>query len=199
MDEITESLDHLEKEKITVDIGWANIFSIIILIPITLIYGLPYYLIWANELFFKNFSFHKTVGSSFIFLLVLIIGIVAHELIHGIVFALFAKRGFKSIKFGVMWKMLTPYCHCNEPLKVRQYIIGALMPAIVLGLIPAVFAIVMGNISLLIFGIFFTMAGAGDFLVSYALRKEKGDTLVEDHPSEAGCYVYRPIQKTEKN
>lgn len=49
-------------------------------------------------------------------------GIVAHEAIHGIFWAAFAKRGFRSIRFGFLWKKLTAYCHCSEPLEVRPYI-----------------------------------------------------------------------------
>jgi hypothetical protein len=124
-------------------------------------------------------------------IIVFIIGIIVHELIHGVVWASYAKNGFKSIKFGVIWKMITPYCHCTEPLKLKQYIIGAIMPAIILGFIPAILALVVGNIALLIFGVFFIISGSGDFLIIHALRNEKKDTLVEDHPSEAGCYVYR--------
>ena len=35
----------------------------------------------------------------------------------------------------------------------------------------------------------------GDFLIINLLRKENKDDFVEDHPSEAGCYIYRKIKK----
>ncbi|MGQ0828185.1 MAG: DUF3267 domain-containing protein [Bacteroidota bacterium] len=121
-------------------------------------------------------------------------GIVLHELIHGIVWSRFTKDGFRSIKFGVLWKMLTPYCHCKEPLKVSQYITGVIMPAIILGVVPAIISIVIGNIGLLVFGIFFTMVAVGDFLIINLLRKENKDSLVLDHPSEAGFFIYRKME-----
>ena len=124
---------------------------------------------------------------------IIMLGIVIHELIHGITWACFAKDGYKSIKFGVLWKMLTPYCPCKEPLNVRQYIIGAFTPAIILGFMPSLIAIIVGNLGLLIFGIFFTMAAGGDFLIINLIRKENKDDLVQDHPSEAGCYIYRKL------
>ena len=86
---------------------------------------------------------------------------------------------------------MTPYCHCKEPLKVKHYIIGAITPAIFLGFIPSVLAIVIGNIGILIFGVFFTMAACGDFLVINLIRRGNKDDLVQDHPSEAGCFIYR--------
>ena len=87
--------------------------------------------------------------------------------------------------------MLTPYCHCKEPLMVKHYILGAIMPAFVLGIIPAIIAIIIGNFGLLLFGSFFTLAAIGDFMVIYILRNEKKDDFVLDHPSEAGCYIFR--------
>jgi hypothetical protein len=130
---------------------------------------------------------------------ILILGIIAHELIHGFFWAMYAKNGFKSIKFGILLKMLTPYCHCKEALKIKHYIIGAIMPAIILGIIPSIIAICTGKIGLLIFGIFFTMAASGDFLVIKLLLKENKENWVQDHPSEAGCYIYEPICEQEEN
>jgi len=119
-------MEKYTKEKVNIDVYWANVFALILIIPTVLIYGLPYYLIWRDEIHFKDFSLPHLFGSSWIFFIALIIGIIAHELIHGAVWAGFAKNGFKSIQFGVMWKMITPYCHCKEPLKVRQYALGGI-------------------------------------------------------------------------
>jgi hypothetical protein len=104
---------------------------------------------------------------------------------------MYTKNGFKSIKFGVLWKVLTPYCHCSEPLKVKHYITGAIMPAIILGFLPFVYSLFTGNALWLFFGIFFTMSAVGDFLIVNLVRKENMNSLVLDHPSEVGCYVFR--------
>jgi hypothetical protein len=193
-----EELDNYKREKLTIDIIWANIFGVIILIPIVLVFGLPYYLRWHTEIDFKAFldelSFPDfAIGGLSVFV-AMILGIVMHELIHGITWALFAKNGFKSIKFGILWKLLTPYCHCNESLNVKQYIIGAITPAIFLGFIPSIIAILIGNVWMLMFGMIFTMSACGDFLTINLIRKEKWDDLVQDHPSEAGCYIYKKIE-----
>ena len=193
-----QDLANYKRERLTVDLVWANIFAFIILIPILLIFGLPYYLIWSSNMDFKNLTAsivpQDIVYGGLFIIGILILGIIVHELIHGITWARFAENGFKSIKFGVLWKMLTPYCHCKEPLTVRQYTIGAIAPAIILGFLPAIIAILTGNLGLLIFGIFFTMAAGGDFLVINMIRKENKDDLVQDHPSEAGCYIYRKLK-----
>lgn len=138
------------KRKVTIDVGKANLFAVVIMIAAAVVFLVLYFLLWR-----ENFSVQKLSASefdTFLFLAIFItVGIVVHELIHGITWAQFTKSGWKSIKFGVMWKMLTPYCHCSEPLRKKEYILGSLMPCIVLGIIPAVAALFVGSFALLLF------------------------------------------------
>lgn len=155
---------------------------------------LPFYLIWD----FDDFHIIKskiTFIRIFFSLFLAIIGILVHELIHGIFFSKYASHGFKSIKFGVLWKTLTPYCHCKEPLKVKHYIVGVLAPLFVVGVLPAILGIVLGNLGLTIFGVFFSGAAAGDIMIYNLIKKENPEDYVQDHPSEAGCYIFREKQK----
>jgi hypothetical protein len=77
--------------------------------------------------------------------LIALTGIILHELIHGITWAKYTKDGFKSIRFGVLWKFLTPYCHCKEPLLVKHYIIGD-YASYCLGAFPALLSFITGNV-----------------------------------------------------
>lgn len=194
--------ENYTKEKMTIDLGWANIFALILVIPILIVFGLPYYLIWGDQFMLENLkkvlsnlSAGAILSEAVIVFGAIILGTVMHEFIHGITWARFSKSGFKVIKFGVFWKLLTPYCHCKEPLRVNQYILGAIMPAIILGIIPSLAAIILGNPALLVFGMFFTLAAGGDFLIINLLRNESKDDLVLDHPSETGCFIYRKIKQ----
>jgi len=186
-----------KREMLTIDIVKANIFAILLAIPVALIYGIPYVLLWHNKIGAASQSsgniFHGV--NMLIITGIMLLGIVVHELIHGVTWAIYAKRGFRSIRFGIMLKLLTPYCHCKEALQVKHYIIGAIMPAIILGLLPAIYGIATGDHGIVMFGGFFTIAAGGDFMIIHLLRNERMETMVQDHPSEAGCYVYR---KTER-
>jgi hypothetical protein len=190
-------IDGYKKELLTFDLMKANLYAIFSIIPILILYGVPFVLLWRNtfsKVALKNFIAEFTLGiwGNFVsILLVMTIGIIVHELIHGITWAMYAKNSFKSIKFGVLWKALTPYCHCSEPLKVKHYITGGIMPAIILGFLPFVYSLFTGNALWLFFGIFFTMSAVGDFLIVNLVRKENMNSLVLDHPSEVGCYVFR--------
>ncbi|NRT15820.1 hypothetical protein HNP99_002180 [Flavobacterium sp. 28A] len=189
------------RELITFNLVKANLYAIFSIIPILIIYLIPYYLIWNKNInkenikksiiYFKNNGYLNPILIFTIIISTLTIGIILHELIHGITWAKFTKDGFKSIKFGVLWRFLTPYCHCKEPLLVKHYIIGGIMPTIILGVLPVIISFITGNILFLIFGIFFTMAAFGDFIILFRLIKENKNNLVLDHPSEVGCYIYR--------
>ena len=177
-----------------IDIVKANETGLKLLLPVVLIYALPFYLLWKDTMSLKEMLDAGSWLNILKWTLIFIVGIAAHELVHGITWAIFAKRGFRSIRFGVMWKMLTPYCHCKEPLKISHYITGAITPFIFVGLLPAVYGIITGSTGWLFFGIFFTVGAIGDFLIIDLLRKENKNDYALDHPSKAGCYVYRKIR-----
>lgn len=178
------NLDQYIKEKKTIDIYKASKLAVVLFFVALIIFGTPFYFIWQPAILFSS-------QGVLLFSLLLVIGIVLHELIHGLFLGLFAKEGFRSIKFGVIWEYLTPYCHCNEPLMIKHYITGAVMPAILLGLIPSIVSLFIGNLLWLILGAFFISAAAGDIMQIWILRKENMQSLVQDHPSEPGCFIYR--------
>lgn len=188
--------DYIE-ENISIDIFKENMLTLFLIIPVLAIFCIPFYFIWFTnsniELIDVYLAFVKILNIAFIakIMLTIIIGVIAHEVIHGLVWAMFTKRGIKSIKIGVMWQMITPYCHCYEPLKVKHYIFGTIMPGIVLGILPSILALFTGNIFILLFGNIFTLGATGDFLSAWKIRKENTDDFVLDHPSDLGCYIYR--------
>jgi hypothetical protein len=194
MDDITGYL----KEKRTINVLLANIYSVLIFIFAAILLSAIYYLIWSeDDLFDKLKMSFKNLGI-FSFLSILIIGVILHELLHGIVFSIYAKKGYKSVKFGVLWKVLTPYCHCKEPLKVREYIIAALTPTVVLGLVPSIISLFIGDIKLLLFGILFFAAGAGDLMLVSSILREKETTLIYDLPAEIGYSLYKKIEEVDE-
>lgn len=182
-------MDNLEVKgrKVSIDIVKANIFACMILVVSTIILLVPFVFIWKDK---KPISeLIGGMGEWIIAFLLMFVGIVVHELIHGLTWACFAKSGWKSISFGVIWKLLTPYCHCDEPMRIRGYITGAMMPFFILGIIPAVVALFIGSLPMLAWGIFFIAAAAGDIWMTWLLTKEDPNNMVLDHPSEAGFYI----------
>ena len=178
--------EEVKGRKVAIDIGKANVFAIVIMVAAAIVFMVPFFWIW------KGVPMERLLGTWMgwiLFSICMIVGIVVHELIHGITWACFAKSGWRSISFGVMWKQLTPYCHCVEPMRITAYMWGAMMPCIILGILPAISALFLGNLILLAFGIMFIAAAAGDIWMTWLLTKEDPRSLVLDHPTEAGFYI----------
>lgn len=171
--------------KVAIDIGKANVFALVLMVVSAVVLMVPFFLIWGKP----SSEVLGTPTQWLIAFVLMFVGIVVHELIHGATWACYAKSGWKSISFGVMWKMLTPYCHCDEPLHIRAYMMGAMMPCIVLGILPSIVALCIGSLPMLAWGIFFIAAAAGDIWMTWLLTKENPESMVLDHPSEAGFYI----------
>jgi len=70
-------------------------------------------------------------------------------------------------------------------LEKRQYLIGALLPLIVLGTVSVLFLVIYpGTISFLTMIVNFVTAGA-DLIIAFNVSKEE-NSLIVDHPIEAG-------------
>lgn len=130
-------------------------------------------------------------GELLLAILLFVAGVVVHELLHGLTWALAGDRGWSAVSFGVL--MMTPYAHISEPLRARPYQLGAFMPGLLLGIVPALAAVVTGNAPLFLFGLLFTVAAGGDFYILWLVRDVPSDALLEDHPSRGGCYVLLPL------
>jgi len=127
-----------------------------------------------------------------VFLLSVPAGVVAHELIHGLAWAVFARRPLRAIRFGFQWRGVAPYAHPRDPMPVNAYRAGAAMPAVILGLVPAGVAIATGASLLMAWSLLFTLAAGGDLVVLWLLRDVEPGSLVQDHPTRAGCRVHEP-------
>ncbi len=173
------------RKDLIISISKANIFAVFLLIPLFIIgYGL-YYIV--NREF--DFSRYNLI----VLLVLLIVLTVIHELIHGTCWSIFTPHRFKDIEFGFMKSSLTPYCTCLVPLKKGQYIFGTVMPLVLLGIIPMIIGIVIGNPNALFIGIIMADAAAGDIMVIDQILRYKSnakDIVYLDHPTEAGLIVF---------
>lgn len=145
----------------------------------------------AFSIYFSNFKWLIFLQDIFLFVIIIFIGIILHELIHGLTWALFVKERLSAIKFGILKEYLTPYCHCKGFLRVKHYITGAIMPAILLGVLPTLWAFINGSVMIFFLGVYFIVAASGDFLIIYLLRNEGYNNYVKDHETKPGCIVYK--------
>jgi hypothetical protein len=149
--------------------------------------AVPYIIVWGTGKFAAGLL---AFGVWWSILPALAAGIVVHEVLHGVSWALFGRRPFSSIRYGFNVAALTPYAHFTDPLPATAYRIGAAMPGIVLGGLPVVVSLVTGAGWFMGFGGLFLISASGDWLILWMLRGVPSDSLIQDHPSLPGCIVY---------
>jgi len=172
---------------LTMSALFGNLIALLIMLPIIVLLFAGY--IAYNDSYELDFGMWET----FIFFIVVIILTVMHECIHGITWSIFAKNHWKSIAFGFIVQYLTPYCNCKDPLKKHEIILGALMPTIVLGIIPAVVFLVLDNALLFLVSIVMIVGGGGDMacvIKVLGYKSKYKDKLYIDHPYELGIVVF---------
>lgn len=177
-----------EKHELTVGIVRANVVALVLAIPLCIVAALVF------NAFNPKAAISGIGPNSFIiFFAAIIVLTVVHELIHGITWSCFSEHGWKDIDFGFMVEYLTPYCTCSTPLPKGAYITGALMPLIVLGIIPTIAAIALGSWLLLTIGLVMIISAGGDMLIVFELlrhRQSGAEMLIYDHPTQAGCATF---------
>lgn len=176
-----------KKRDLTVGVLAANTLSLLLSLPFAIAITVIYFLVNPQG---------SSQLSSFWWLLffpVFFLLAAVHEFIHGLTWSRFTTGGFGSIAFGVIWKALTPYCSCSEPLTRGQYILGGAMPTLVLGSGLSIAAIVLAQPFLLVLAVTMILAGGGDMLIIAKLlryRPEGRGTLYYDHPYECGLVAF---------
>lgn len=170
------------KRDLSISMVRANVLVFFLAVPVVVLQFAAYSLLHGAE------KMEPAWNITILFTAVLL-GVVVHELIHGITWVLLGHKSFAAIKFGFQWKTLTPYAHLKEPVEVNAYRAGAFMPGFILGILPFVLSILLGSGDLFWFSLVHTSAAGGDWLVLWLIRNVTAGMQVEDHPTHAGCYV----------
>ena len=183
------SQEGYKKTDLTIGIVKANLFVFLLAIPVIAIGVLLF--AWRNPISLLM----PTSQGSLLFIVLFVVLIVVHELIHGLTWSMFSEHHFKDIEFGFMKELLTPYCTCTTPLPKKHYILGALMPCIVLGIIPTAIGILLGSHLLFWIGIVMILSAGGDIMIVWKVMKfkkqdESKEILIYDHPTQAGSVIF---------
>jgi hypothetical protein len=165
---------------------FANILCLVILIVLAPLMGFIYFKAWGTLGFqVVNIPIMQRIFNSVIIISILIVFLIIREIIQGMYWS-----KYTEVKIKVILKLLFRICYCKEPIKIKTYIKGLIMPTIILGVIPLIIGMFFGNIIVLGFGVLFIAAGSGDFLVMYLLRKENKENWIKDMDTTIGCIIY---------
>lgn len=173
------------KEKdVTISSGKAMVLGVLYALPFVIVFGLLYrfFLIGrAHLLELGGLSFY------IMFIVIIAISVVIHELLHAIGWAVASGKGWNVVRFNI--NAMMPSCACKVALEKKEYLIGVLIPFVVLGLGTVLFIFIYpGTISLLSMMVNFIAAGA-DLIIACNVLKER-DSLIVDHPTEAGYITF---------
>jgi hypothetical protein len=127
-----------------------------------------------------------------------VLGNLLHEIVHALSWLVFGRVSLKDIKFGADFKSISAYAHLKTPISLRSYRISVVLPGLIVGLIPALYAMFSGSFLFLLWGVIFTISAASDYLVLKLLTGLPGNIKVSDHPEEIGCLVYSDIPPTDR-
>jgi len=170
------------RRDLSISMARANVVVLFMSIPVAILQFAIFIMVHGPEKLQTTWNFMLLVA-------VVLLGVVAHELSHGITWATFGNKPFSAIKFGFQWKTFTPYAHLKEPVEVNAYRIGAFMPGFIVGILTHLLSILLGDGNLFWFSLVHTSAAGGDWLILWLIRNVKAGMQVEDHPTNAGCYV----------
>ncbi len=188
IDKLTEELSlkgYVRKDRI-IDIVFANVMAIVLAVPFIVLFGF-----WFFSKNGKNLDISLS-GIVYVWIAFIVL-IVVHEGIHGLTWGLCSKSKFKNIEFGFMVSKLTPYCYCGDPLKKGAYILGSVMPCLVLGIIPCIISVYINSFYLLLIAVVMIIGAGGDLMVILKmlfLRSSANDIIIMDHPTECGFITF---------
>ncbi|TCO09739.1 DUF3267 domain-containing protein [Natronoflexus pectinivorans] len=159
-------------------------------IPFSLIALVPFFMVFG----FGVFSGVSLV-SVILFIVLVLFGLVFHELLHALVFVIFSRNGIRNVSFGIEPKTRSPWCHFKGEMSVLLYRVGALTPFFVMGLFPLIYAWFNQSPGWLFFGYIFSVGGGGDWVSFFLTRNLKWSDKIKDHPSKLGFYIVKSSER----
>lgn len=129
---------------------------------------------------------------AFLLPLLLVAGTVVHEGLHGAGYMIFGSVPRRLVRYGFRWRRLATHAHCGLPIAMGAYRLAVLLPAVVLGIAPAVAGMALNLGWLTWSGCVLLGAAGGDVRLLWALRGFPAHSLVRDDPDEIGCTVTVP-------
>ncbi len=148
--------------------------------------AIMFWIVYSVLIPYKEMEY--SLVNSIILIVLIISSMFVHELLHGIGWGIFCKNK-KSISFGVLWKQMTPYCACSEPLDCSKYLFGCLLPVLVLGVGLFLVSLTIESKLILYISVLNVLFAGGDTTISLMLFKYRKSIIV-DHPTKIGFVAF---------
>lgn len=176
-----------EEKNEVISISKANVMAFVTAGPFVLL-GIFIWIISGNA---REGSFD--IGDLMWACVLCLASIFIHELLHGVGWVFWTKNGWRSIYLGIMWEYLTPYCHCREPLRPRQYLVGGLFPFAILGIGVFLAALCVQSNMLFFLSLINILSAGGDTTIAcmeLKYLKQNQSCYILDHPTDCGFVAF---------
>ena len=166
---------------------FVNILCVLLLIILGQLFGILYYKIWGNFgiVFDYSIPIMARIFNAIVTVSILLGFLVLRETIQGVYWS-----KYTEVKITIILKSVFRLLYCSEPIKIGHYIIGLIMPSIILGIIPLIIGIIFESIFVYGFGLLFIIAGAGDFYIIYQIGKKDKKCFIKDMDEKIGIIIY---------
>ncbi|MCJ7825324.1 MAG: metalloprotease family protein, partial [Anaerolineales bacterium] len=138
----SEHLPHHARLDSSISLARANVIVVLLSLPTA---ALLYILYFVLAPFRSDPVLSAHTGELVVLIILLIIGIAAHELLHALGRIAFGRISRRRVRFGYRLNTLTPYAHLQGALPVVAYRMGVILPLLVLGLPPYILGILLAR------------------------------------------------------
>lgn len=188
--------DRYEVRRLSLSAFRANILGLFLPIPLALLYIVIYRASFPliSHIRIPSLPFDKRFhvpAYVLIFLGVLAVLILTHELIHAFFFLLSARGKKNSTR--IKSRMLAPYAYCTEALPLGLYRLSLIAP-IPLLIVPFAFiSLLFGDPLTFLLTLIMIFSTGGDLTAIWTIRmfNRKGSLILDD-PIQTACEVFIP-------
>lgn len=129
----------------------------------------PYLAIWG----WPNWQYLGFTGMYYLiaFVLLWIPSVIVHELLHAVGWWIISRVPSNQVRFRVLARYGGAYAYTHHDMTVWSGQVAMLLPAILLGIIPAVAGLILQQPLLLAYGLVMVYAAAGDLFLAWHTLK----------------------------
>ncbi len=135
----------------------------------------------------KSINFVAILISLFFVIVIMVV----NEVVRAIMYALFAKNGFKSVHVGVVRNPFTIFATCKEKIYVYQYRIINIVSILIVTLIPIFLGVIFNSIIPVLFAWLASTLSTFSIMLLWQMRKEYKYDEVLVYPTGNGYCLYR--------
>jgi hypothetical protein len=181
-DYVDFSIQNYQEKENSLNGMTVNMYSLLFSCVFIILMGFVYYNIWGN--FVEIFTYLNIW--SILYIIFLIIGTVfIIEMIKGISWS-----KYTDVKITVILTSIIRFCHCDNVIKTKHYIIGLMMPIIILSIIPTLVGIIFGIDVIFLLGLLNFIICSDHIYIIWLMRKYDKDIFIKDINNKIGFIIY---------